>query len=341
MYRALRPLLFSLPAETAHDLSLGSLRALDKLHLSGLVAPTVASMPVEVMGLRFPNPVGLAAGLDKDARYLDGLAALGSGFIEVGTVTPKAQPGNPKPRMFRLSSKQAIINRMGFNNDGVQALARRVALANFDGVLGINIGKNKTTSEDEALSDYVQCLRNVYSLASYVTVNISSPNTPGLRNLQHEDQLKHLLAGLKREHSALHRQHQKYVPLTVKIAPDMDDETAVNTASIIKEEGIDGVIVSNTTVERTAVVGEKHAGEQGGLSGVPVRDDADRVLKAVADAVGGSVAIVGVGGINSGEDAARKIHLGADLVQIYTGLIYQGPKLIADSVRSIDKLRAS
>ncbi|MEM6300259.1 MAG: quinone-dependent dihydroorotate dehydrogenase [Pseudomonadota bacterium] len=341
MYRALRPLLFSLPAETAHDLSLSSLRALDKLHLSGLIAPTVASTPVEVMGLRFPNPVGLAAGLDKDARYLDGLAALGFGFIEVGTVTPKAQPGNPKPRMFRLSSKQAIINRMGFNNDGVQALARRVALANFDGVLGINIGKNKTTSEDEALSDYVQCLRNVYSLASYVTVNISSPNTPGLRNLQHEDQLKHLLAGLKREHSALHRQHQKYVPLTVKIAPDMDDETAVNTASIIKEEGIDGVIVSNTTVERAAVVGEKHAQEQGGLSGVPVRDDADRVLKAVADAVGGSVAIVGVGGINSGEDAARKIHLGADLVQIYTGFIYQGPKLIADSVRSIDKLRAS
>lgn len=341
MYRALRPLLFSLPAETAHDLSLSSLRALDKLHLSGLIAPTVASTPVEVMGLRFPNPVGLAAGLDKDARYLDGLAALGFGFIEVGTVTPKAQPGNPKPRMFRLSSKQAIINRMGFNNDGVQALARRVALANFDGVLGINIGKNKTTSEDEALSDYVQCLRNVYSLASYVTVNISSPNTPGLRNLQREDQLKHLLAGLKREHSALHRQHQKYVPLTVKIAPDMDDETAVNTASIIKEEGIDGVIVSNTTVERAAVVGEKHAQEQGGLSGVPVRDDADRVLKAVADAVGGSVAIVGVGGINSGEDAARKIHLGADLVQIYTGFIYQGPKLIADSVRSIDKLRAS
>ena len=341
MYRALRPLLFSLPAETAHDLSLGSLRALDKLHLSGLIAPTVASMPVEVMGLRFPNPVGLAAGLDKDARYLDGLAALGFGFIEVGTVTPKAQPGNPKPRMFRLSSKQAIINRMGFNNDGVQALARRVALANFDGVLGINIGKNKTTSEDEALSDYVQCLRNVYSLASYVTVNISSPNTPGLRNLQREDQLKHLLAGLKREHSALHRQHQKYIPLTVKIAPDMDDETAVNTASIIKEEGIDGDIVSNTTVERAAVVGEKHAGEQGGLSGVPVRDDADRVLKAVADAVGGSVAIVGVGGINSGEDAARKIRLGADLVQIYTGFIYQGPKLIADSVRSIDKLRAS
>ncbi|MEM6544584.1 MAG: quinone-dependent dihydroorotate dehydrogenase [Pseudomonadota bacterium] len=341
MYRALRPLLFSLPAETAHDLSLSSLRALDKLHLSGLIATTVASTPVEVMGLRFPNPVGLAAGLDKDARYLDGLAALGFGFIEVGTVTPKAQPGNPKPRMFRLSSKQAIINRMGFNNDGVQALARRVALANFDGVLGINIGKNKTTSEDEALSDYVQCLRNVYSLASYVTVNISSPNTPGLRNLQREDQLKHLLAGLKREHSALHRQHQKYVPLTVKIAPDMDDETAVNTASIIKEEGIDGVIVSNTTVERAAVVGEKHAQEQGGLSGVPVRDDADRVLKAVADAVGGSVAIVGVGGINSGEDAARKVQLGADLVQIYTGFIYQGPKLIADSVRSIDKLRAS
>ena len=173
------------------------------------------------------------------------------------------------------------------------------------------------------------------------TVNISSPNTPGLRNLQHEDQLKHLLAGLKREHSALHRQHQKYVPLTVKIAPDMDDETAVNTASIIKEEGIDGIVVSNTTVERAAVVGEKHAQEQGGLSGVPVRDDADRVLKAVADAGGGSVAIVGVGGINSGEDAAKKIHLGADLVQIYTGFIYQGPKLIADSVRSIDKLRAS
>ncbi|MEM9056909.1 MAG: quinone-dependent dihydroorotate dehydrogenase, partial [Pseudomonadota bacterium] len=311
------------------------LKLLDKVRLSHFTLSPAPKLPVEVMGIRFPNPVGLAAGLDKDARYLDGLAALGFGFIEVGTVTPVGQPGNDKPRMFRLPASEALINRMGFNNDGVDALVRRVRAARFGGVLGINIGKNKATPEDRALDDYRQCLRAVYPLASYVTVNISSPNTPGLRNLQAEDALKTLLAGLAAEREKLWREHARRVPLVVKIAPDMDDATAASTAAILCDFGIDGVIVTNTTVERAAVAGQPHGDEVGGLSGAPVREAADRVLRTVAEAAAGRLAIIGVGGIMSGADAARKVALGADLVQVYTGLIYRGPALVGDAVEAL------
>ncbi|MEM0953179.1 MAG: quinone-dependent dihydroorotate dehydrogenase [Pseudomonadota bacterium] len=334
-YSALRRLLFSLPEEVAHDLSLSSLKLLERAGLGGLGMPTVDELPVEVMGLRFPNPVGLAAGLDKDARYIDGLAALGFGFIEVGTVTPVGQPGNPKPRMFRLPSSQALINRMGFNNDGLDALIERVQQARFNGVLGINVGKNKATPDGEALKDYSACLRAVYPHADYVTVNISSPNTPGLRDLQAEDSLKGLLEGLKQEHRQLREQHDSHVPLVVKIAPDMTDEIVAATANILLEYEIEGIIVTNTTVARTAVSHEQHGAEVGGLSGAPLREAADRVLAVVSDTVGDRMAKIGVGGIMCGADARRKMELGADLVQIYTGFIYNGPGLIADAVRCI------
>ncbi|MEM1143559.1 MAG: quinone-dependent dihydroorotate dehydrogenase [Pseudomonadota bacterium] len=337
-YSALRPLLFSLPEEVAHDFSLNSLRFLERAGLGRLAASPVQDAPVEVMGLRFPNPVGLAAGLDKDARYVNALAALGFGFIEVGTVTPVAQPGNPKPRMFRLPKHEALINRMGFNNDGVTSLVQRVQTTRYSGVLGINIGKNKTTPEERALDDYVTCLRAVYPHASYIAVNISSPNTPGLRNLQAEDQLKALLEGLTREHGKLRDEYGQHRPLAVKIAPDMSEETAAATARILLDFAVDGVIVTNTTIARDAVAEDKNGGEAGGLSGQPLRDAADRVLAVVSDTVGQRMAKIGVGGIMSGEDAQRKIRLGADLVQIYTGFIYRGPKLIADAVKSIDGL---
>ena len=340
-YNTLRRLLFSLPGEVAHDVSLNSLRLLERAGLGGLSSQPIADLPVEVMGLRFNNPVGLAAGLDKDARYIDGLATLGFGFIEVGTVTPRGQPGNPKPRMFRLQKQQALINRMGFNNDGVQALIERVEKAKFKGVLGINIGKNKDTPEEHALDDYLTCMRAVYPHASYITVNISSPNTPGLRNLQAEDSLKQLLHGLKTEHITLQEKHGSCVPIAVKIAPDMSDQTVADTAQILMNFEIDGIIVTNTTTAREAVAHEKHGNEAGGLSGAPLRDAADRVLAVVSDTVGQRMAKIGVGGIMNGHDARRKIELGADLVQIYTGFIYQGPGLIADAVDQIRPLRSA
>lgn len=338
-YRALRNLLFMLPPEVAHDVSLHSINLAGRLNLAPLIAREVPPAPVTVMGIEFPNPVGLAAGLDKDGRYIDGLAALGFGFIEVGTVTPKPQAGNPSPRMFRLPQHQALINRLGFNNDGVEALCRRVEKSRFRGVLGINIGKNKDTPVESALDDYLICLRRVYDLASYITVNISSPNTPGLRDLQDVSALDHLLEGLKAEHARLVDQHERYVPLVVKIAPDMSDDALVQMASQLKSFDIDGVIVSNTTVERTAVAGHRHAGEAGGLSGAPLRDKSNHALAIVAGEIGDSAAVIGVGGICSGEDAAEKIRLGADLVQIYTGFIYAGPQLVYDSVKAFTALQ--
>ena len=334
-YEALRNMLFLLPAEVSHHVSMQSIGLMEQLSLTSLIARGVPDDPVEVMGIRFPNRVGLAAGLDKDAACIDGLAAMGFGFLEVGTVTPLAQDGNTKPRMFRLKDKQALINRMGFNNQGVDPMCKRVRRSKFNGVLGINIGKNTTTSVSDALADYIFCMRKVYKQASYVAVNISSPNSPGLRDLQKESELARLIEGLKQEHEALKEKFGKHVPLVVKIAPDMGDEDMTNLARRLLSFELDGVIVSNTTVSRGAVAGERHASQSGGLSGAPLRSQANHALSLVSNEVKGKMAVIGVGGIVKGEDAAEKIRLGADLVQIYTGFIYQGPDLISNCVKSM------
>ena len=334
-YEALRNMLFLLPAEVSHHVSMQSIGLMEQLRLTSLIARDVPDDPVEVMGIRFPNRVGLAAGLDKDAACIDGLAAMGFGFLEVGTVTPLPQDGNAKPRMFRLKDKQALINMMGFNNQGVDPMCKRVRRSKFNGVLGINIGKNTTTSVGDALADYIFCMRKVYKQASYVAVNISSPNSPGLRDLQKESELAALIEGLKEEHEALKEKFGKHVPLVVKIAPDMGDEDMTNLARRLLSFELDGVIVSNTTVSRGAVAGERHASQSGGLSGEPLRSQANHALSLVSNEVKGKMAVIGVGGIVKGEDAAEKIRLGADLVQIYTGFIYQGPDLISDCVKSM------
>ena len=340
-YALFRDLLFLLPPEASHHLSLQSMAWLERFNLSPLLARETLREPVTVMGIEFPNAVGLAAGLDKDARCIDGLAAMGFGFLEVGTVTPKPQRGNPGPRLFRLPRKRALINRMGFNNDGVDVMCERIRKARFDGVLGINIGKNAVTPVENALDDYALCLREVYALASYVVVNISSPNTPGLRHLQHETELARLLEGLKTEHARLVEEHERYVPLVVKIAPDMSDLEATQLTRRLKEFEVDGVIVTNTTITRDSVAGERHGAELGGLSGEPLRELSNHVLSLVAAEAKGDIAIIGVGGIMNGADAAEKIRLGADLVQIYTGFIYEGPDLIVDSVKAIKQYRQS
>lgn len=334
MYAILRRLLFCLPTETSHQLALPATDLLARLRLSGLVRRP-APLPVSVMGLDFPNPVGLAAGLDKDARHIRGLAALGFGFIEVGTVTPRPQPGNPSPRLFRLPEAKAIINRMGFNNLGVDQLVEQVKQAHFDGVLGINIGKNKDTPAEQAVDDYLHCMRKVYPYASYITVNLSSPNTPGLRDLQFGEPLRALLSQLKQAQGDLNKQYGRYVPLAVKIAPDMADADIADVARVFVEQGIDGVIATNTTIERDAVRHLKHGTEAGGLSGEPVRDKSTAVIRELARHLEGKIPIIGVGGIMRGADAAEKIAAGASLVQLYTGFIYAGPGLIADAVEAI------
>lgn len=334
MYAILRRLLFCLPTETSHQLALPATDLLARLRLSGLVRRP-APLPVSVMGLDFPNPVGLAAGLDKDARHIRGLAALGFGFIEVGTVTPRPQPGNPSPRLFRLPEAKAIINRMGFNNLGVDQLVEQVKQARFDGVLGINIGKNKDTPAEQAVDDYLHCMCKVYPYASYITVNLSSPNTPGLRDLQFGEPLRALLSQLKQAQEDLRHQYGRYVPLAVKIAPDMADADIADVARVFVEQGIDGVIATNTTIERDAVRHLKHGTEAGGLSGEPVRDKSTAVIRELARHLEGKIPIIGVGGIMRGEDAAEKIAAGASLVQLYTGFIYAGPGLIADAVEAI------
>lgn len=335
MYSLLRPLLFCLSAERAHTFSLRALSAAQRLGLAGLFAARPARDPRTVMGIEFPNPVGLAAGLDKNASHIDALAALGFGFIEVGTVTPRAQPGNPLPRLFRLPEAGAIINRMGFNNDGVDALVSAVEASTFSGVLGINIGKNKDTPAEQAVDDYLHCLRNVYGIASYVTVNLSSPNTPGLRDLQFGEPLRELLKALKAEQGSLAEQHGRYIPLAVKIAPDMAEDDVRDVARALVEAGIDGVIATNTTIARDAVKHLPHGDEMGGLSGRPVRESSTRVIAILKDELAGALPIIGVGGIDSGEVAAEKIAAGADLVQVYTGFIYRGPALIAEAARAI------
>ena len=339
MYSLMRGLLFCLPTETSHHLALGAIKLLNKCGLSGLVAAKPEPNPVEVMGITFPNPVGMAAGLDKNADYIDGLGALGFGFIEVGTITPLPQPGNPAPRLFRLPAAQAIINRMGFNNEGVDYLVEQVKKSRYKGVLGINIGKNKDTPAERAVDDYLICMRKVYEFASYITVNLSSPNTPGLRDLQFGEPLEQLLAQLKAEQQLLADKHGRYVPVAVKIAPDMADDDIKSVAASLVKHGIDGVIATNTTIARDKVAHLPHGDEAGGLSGAPLTEASTEVIAKFAQALEGKLPIIGVGGIVDGQSAADKITAGAALVQLYSGFIYQGPALIAAAANAIKRLK--
>lgn len=338
MYRLFRPALFRLDPETAHHLTLTSLKAANSFGLSGMISPRPPDDPRTLMGLTFPNPVGLAAGLDKNGDCINGLAALGFGFIEIGTVTPLPQPGNPRPRLFRLPQANAIINRMGFNNDGVDKLIENVRHARYQGILGINIGKNAATPIGKAADDYLTCLRKVYAHASYITVNISSPNTKNLRQLQDEDALNDLLAQLKSEQQMLADLHGKYVPIALKIAPDLETDQIVQVARLLMQHRIDGVIATNTTLSREGVANLPHGAESGGLSGAPVRDKSTAVIRRLAAELKGALPIIGVGGILSGADAADKITAGASLVQVYSGLIYRGPALISEACASIRDL---
>ncbi|MFO1302727.1 MAG: quinone-dependent dihydroorotate dehydrogenase [Burkholderiales bacterium] len=330
LYPFARHFLFALDPETAHDLAFSGLDRAAKLGLASLASASVPADPVEVMGIAFPNRVGLAAGLDKNGAHVDGLATFGFGFIEIGTVTPRPQPGNPRPRMFRLPQAQALVNRLGFNNEGVDALLRNVERMRYRGVLGINIGKNFDTPNERAADDYVKCLRAVYAKAHYVTVNISSPNTKGLRDLQAEDALSALLTTLKAEQRKLAQQHGRYVPLAIKIAPDLTDDAVRGLARVLVAKKMDAVIATNTTLSRDAVKGLPHAEETGGLSGAPLFERSTEVVRVLAKALDGAMPIIGVGGIDSGKRAAAKIEAGAALVQIYTGLIYRGPALVRE-----------
>jgi dihydroorotate dehydrogenase len=317
-----------LDPERAHHLTLQLLECGYRL---GLLTPLkYVTPPLKVMGLDFANPVGLAAGMDKDAKHLDALGALGFGFVEVGTVTPKPQPGNPRQRLFRLKDSEAIINRMGFNNEGVDALCRRISNARYKGVIGVNIGKNAQTPLEQAHEDYLFCLKRVYPLADYVAVNISSPNTQNLRQLQEGDALKRLLDELVNAREQLQTQHRRYVPMAVKIAPDLEREDVFFIAELLQRYKIDGVIATNTTMDRRWVQGQKYASEQGGLSGAPVRSQSTVVVRWLAEALKGTLPIIGVGGISSARDAAEKRSAGATLVQVYTGLIYRGPRLVEE-----------
>jgi len=335
MYSSLRNLLFCFPAETAHELSLDMLGASERLGLMKLFAAEVPDKPVEVMGLKFTNPLGLSAGLDKNGDCFNALGALGFGFVEVGTVTPRPQPGNAKPRIFRLPEADAIINRMGFNNLGIDHLIANVRRRRYRGVLGINIGKNFDTPVDRALDDYLIGLEKAYPYADYITINISSPNTPGLRTLQFGDSLKALLKPVKIRQQQLADADGRYVPLAVKIAPDMSDAEIRETAKTLLSAEVDGVIATNTTLSRDGVEGLKYADETGGLSGAPVREKSTHVIRVLADALENQLPIIGVGGIDSADAAREKIQAGATLLQIYTSFIYKGPRLIRDIVDAL------
>jgi len=335
LYPLARPLLFALDAENAHTLTMGMLKRAQALGLGSLAGQRIAPDPREVMGLTFPNPVGLAAGLDKDGTYIDGLAALGFGFIEIGTVTPRPQAGNPRPRIFRLPEARALINRLGFNNGGVDQFLANIEAARFKGILGLNIGKNADTPLERAVDDYLICMRAVYAHASYITVNISSPNTKNLRQLQGESELDGLLGTLKTEQARLADQHGRYVPIALKIAPDLDGDQIRNIADTLLRHRFDGVIATNTTIEHGAVSGMAHGTEAGGLSGTPVFERSNAVIRALKRELRDDIPIIGVGGILSGADARTKIEAGAKLVQIYTGLIYRGPALIAESAMAL------
>lgn len=330
LYALARPLLFALDPERAHGLTLGLADA--PLRLGLLRVARAPGAPVRAMGLEFPNAVGLAAGFDKDAAHVDALARLGFGYLEVGTVTPRPQPGNPRPRLFRLPRARALINRMGFNNAGVEACLDNLRRARFRGVLGVNIGKNADTPMDRAADDYATCFERVYARASYVTVNVSSPNTRNLRDLQENRQLDALLARLAGMRDALAQQHGRRVPLALKVAPDLDPAQVQGIADAVRRHGIDGVIATNTSLSREGVERLRHAGEAGGLSGAPIRKRSTATVAAFAAALKGEAALIGVGGILRGADAAEKLAAGASLVQLYTGLIYRGPDLVAECI---------
>jgi dihydroorotate dehydrogenase len=335
LYRVARPLLFQLDPEVAHGATMRTLELAHRSGLQGLIAGSPPLSPRKVMGLDFPNPVGLAAGLDKNGEHVDALCALGFGFIEVGTVTPRPQPGNPVPRMFRLVQARAIINRMGFNNEGVERLLANVARAQYRGILGINIGKNFDTPLERAAEDYVYCMRKVYMAASYITINISSPNTAELRQLQQAEELARLLGALTAERSNLAALHGKRVPLAVKIAPDLTQADLSGMATLFIEHGIDAVIATNTTVSRKGVEGMRHAEQAGGLSGAPLRPRSTEIVAQLATALAGRIPIIASGGILSAADAREKIGAGASLVQLYSGLIYEGPALIKRTVGAL------
>jgi dihydroorotate dehydrogenase len=340
VYALARPLLFCLDAERAHELALVSIEAAYRTGLNPLLAARPQALPTKVFGIEFPNPVGLAAGLDKNGAHIDALASLGFGFIEIGTTTPRAQPGNPKPRMWRLSAHQAVINRLGFNNGGVDALVHNVEKARFSGVLGINIGKNKDTPNEHAIDDYLFCLERVYARASYVTINISSPNTQGLRDLQEQETLRRFIGTLRENQERLAGKHGARKPMLLKIAPDLSDAELDAIAEVLIASGLDGLICTNTTIDRSELGSAPHAQEAGGLSGKPLFHKATSVLAGMARRLGGKIPLIGVGGILSGDDAAAKIDAGANLVQFYTGMIYRGPGLIRECVDAIRGRRA-
>jgi len=345
-YALARPFLFGLDPETAHELTMASLARTQGTPLALAYLSSRVSDPIELAGLKFPNRVGLAAGLDKNARCIDGLAAMGFGFVEVGTVTPKGQPGNPKPRMFRLPEANALINRLGFNNEGLDAFLANVRRSSVRKpgaqgglLLGLNIGKNAATPIENAVDDYLTCLDGVYPHADYVTVNISSPNTKNLRALQSDEALDALLGRIAERREALAAQYGKRVPIFVKIAPDLDEAQVAVIAATLQRHAMDGVVATNTTLSRDAVKGMRHAEEAGGLSGAPVLEASNRVISQLRAALGKGFPIIGVGGILSGADAVSKIQAGADVVQIYTGLIYKGPELVTQAAQAIKKSR--
>ena len=341
-YALARPFLFGLDPEQAHELTLASIARLQNTPLQCAWAQRRVADPVRLAGLVFPNRLGLAAGLDKNGRCIDGLGAMGFGFIEVGTVTPKAQPGNPKPRMFRLPEASALINRLGFNNDGLDAFVGNVRRARYrgqGGILGLNIGKNAATPIERAVDDYLLCLDGVYPHADYVTVNISSPNTKNLRDLQADDALDALLGAVQQRKGELAQRHGRNVPIFVKIAPDLDDAQVATLAATLRRHAIDGVVATNTTVSRTAVAALPHGNEAGGLSGAPVFEASNRVISMLRASLGRGFPIIGVGGVMSAADAQAKVAAGADLVQIYTGFIYHGPALVDAAARALAQQR--
>jgi dihydroorotate dehydrogenase len=339
-YPLLRPYLFSLDPEQAHNLTMSNLDRAERWGLLGLFIEQPPPDPHHICGIQFPNPVGLAAGLDKDGKHIDALGALGFGFLEIGTVTPKPQPGNPKPRMFRIPGAQGIINRMGFNNDGVEACVQRVRHSAYwqnGGIVGLNIGKNAITPIESAASDYVIAMQAVYEVASYITVNISSPNTQNLRALQGEEMLRSLLGSLHLAREALSDKHGVRKPLFLKIAPDLQQNDIKLIADLLMEFGIDAIIATNTTIARDAVTGLKFAEEAGGLSGAPVRLASTEVISSLKANLGDAIPIIGVGGILSGNDAVEKVSAGASLIQLYSGLIYRGPALITECAAALRK----
>ncbi len=335
LYPLARAAMFRLEPEDGHALTMKSLNAMAASGTTRLVAPAIAPDPRTVMGIEFPNPVGMAAGADKNGECIMGYGALGFGFLELGGVTPRPQPGNSKPRVFRLTTARGVINRLGFNNLGVDFLVERLKTTRYQGILGVNLGKNLGTTLEAAADDYAHCYVKTYPYVRFATINVSSPNTKNLRQLQNDDELAGIMKRMKREQERLSDRHGKYVPLLVKIAPDLDDEQIEAIAKLLVKHAIDGVTATNTTISREAVAGQKHADETGGLSGAPVFEPSNRVIRKLAHHLDGALPIIGVGGIMSGADAKAKMAAGASLVQFYTGLIYRGPGLVAEVAKAL------